>query len=253
MAFELPPLPFEKDALEPHISKETLEYHHGKHHNAYVTKLNDMIKGTDDENRSLEEIIQKAKGGLFNQAAQVWNHTFYWNSLSPNGGGEPSGELGEAITKTFGSFDKFKEEFNAKGAGNFGSGWTWLVKNSDGSLEIVNTDDADTPIAHGKGQVPLFTVDMWEHAYYIDYRNARPNYADRVLKEALNWDWAALNLDGQGVSRTIEGAPYILSSTPGGPSRGAPEFGADQTYVLREILGMSDEDLADCAIAGVFE
>ena len=144
MAFELPPLPFEKDALEPHISKETLEYHHGKHHNAYVTKLNDLIKGTDDEGKSLEEIIQSAKGGLFNQAAQVWNHTFYWNSLSPNGGGEPSGALGEAITKKFGSFDKFKEEFNAKAAGNFGSGWTWLVKTSDGGVDIVNTDDADT-------------------------------------------------------------------------------------------------------------
>ena len=151
MAFELPPLPFEKDALEPHISKETLEYHHGKHHNAYVTKLNDLIKGTDDEGKSLEEIIQSAKGGLFNQAAQVWNHTFYWNSLSPNGGGEPSGALGEAITKKFGSFDKFKEEFNAKAAGNFGSGWTWLVKTSDGGVDIVNTDDADTPIAHGNG------------------------------------------------------------------------------------------------------
>ena len=192
MAFELPPLPFEKDALEPHISKETLEYHHGKHHNAYVTKLNDLIKGTDDEGKSLEEIIQSAKGGLFNQAAQVWNHTFYWNSLSPNGGGAPTGDLAAAIDTAFGSFDEFKSQFNAKATGNFGSGWTWLVKNTDGSLEIVNTDDADTPIAHGKGQAPLFTVDVWEHAYYVDYRNARPKYLESIWN-LINWDFAASN------------------------------------------------------------
>ncbi|MBF1800856.1 superoxide dismutase [Alloalcanivorax profundimaris] len=192
MAFELPPLPYEKDALEPHISAETLEYHHGKHHNAYVTKLNDMIKGTDDEGKSLEDIIKGAKGGLFNQAAQVWNHTFYWNSLSPNGGGEPSGAVADAINAKFGSFDKFKEEFNAKAAGNFGSGWTWLVKTADGGVDIVNTDDADTPIAHDNGYTPLLTVDVWEHAYYIDYRNARPKYLESIWN-LINWDFAAKN------------------------------------------------------------
>jgi Fe-Mn family superoxide dismutase len=194
MAFELPPLPYEKNALEPHISAETLEYHHGKHHKTYVDKLNGLVEGTDKENQSLEEIIKNAEGGLFNQAAQVWNHTFYWNSMSPDGGGEPTGELAEAINKAFGSFDKFKEEFNAKGAGNFGSGWTWLVKNGDGSVEIVNTDDADTPIA-GDKQTPLLTCDVWEHAYYIDYRNARPKYLEAFWKLA-NWDFAAKNYAG---------------------------------------------------------
>ncbi|WP_163648666.1 Fe-Mn family superoxide dismutase [Modicisalibacter sp. 'Wilcox'] len=190
MAFELPALPYEKNALEPHISAETLEYHYGKHHQAYVTKLNDMTKGTDDENKSLEEIVKSASGGLFNQAAQVWNHTFYWHCLSPNGGGEPSGALAEAINAKFGSFDKFKEAFNTKAAGNFGSGWTWLIKTDDGGVDIVNTDDADTPIAHG--QTPLLTIDVWEHAYYIDYRNARPKYLDAVWN-ILNWDFVAQN------------------------------------------------------------
>ncbi|KXS39267.1 superoxide dismutase [Modicisalibacter tunisiensis] len=190
MAFELPALPYEKNALEPHISAETLEYHYGKHHQAYVTKLNDMTKGTDDENKSLEEIVKSASGGLFNQAAQVWNHTFYWHCLSPNGGGEPSGALAEAINAKFGSFDKFKEAFNTKAAGNFGSGWTWLIKTADGGVDIVNTDDADTPIAHG--QTPLLTIDVWEHAYYIDYRNARPKYLDAVWN-ILNWDFVAQN------------------------------------------------------------
>lgn len=194
MAFELPELPYEKNALEPHISAETLEYHHGKHHKAYVDKLNGMIEGTDKANQSLEEIIKSAEGGMFNQAAQVWNHTFYWNSLSPNGGGEPTGELAEAINKAFGSFDQFKEKFKATAAGNFGSGWTWLVKNGDGSVEIVNTDDADTPIAHGK-QTPLLTVDVWEHAYYIDYRNARPKYLESIWN-IINWDFAAKNYAG---------------------------------------------------------
>ncbi|HET8790436.1 MAG TPA: Fe-Mn family superoxide dismutase [Modicisalibacter sp.] len=190
MAFELPALPFEKNALEPHISAETLEYHYGKHHQAYVTKLNDLTDGTADANKSLEEIIKSSSGGLFNQAAQVWNHTFYWHCLSPNGGGEPSGELGEAISAKFGSFDKFKNEFNTKAAGNFGSGWTWLIKTDDGGVDIVNTDDADTPIAHG--QTPLLTIDVWEHAYYIDYRNARPKYLDAVWN-VINWDFVAQN------------------------------------------------------------
>lgn len=190
MAFELPALPYEKNALEPHISTETLEYHYGKHHQAYVTKLNDLTKDTEEANRSLEEIVKSSSGGLFNQAAQVWNHTFFWHCLSPKGGGEPSGALGEAINTRFGSFDKFKEEFNAKAVGNFGSGWTWLIKAADGGVDIVNTDDADTPIAHG--QTPLLTIDVWEHAYYIDYRNARPKYLEAVWN-VVNWDFVAQN------------------------------------------------------------
>lgn len=190
MAFELPALPYEKNALEPHISTETLEYHYGKHHQAYVTKLNDLTKDTEEANRSLEEIVKSSSGGLFNQAAQVWNHTFFWHCLSPKGGGEPSGALGEAINTRFGSFDKFKEEFNAKAVGNFGSGWTWLIKAADGGVDIVNTDAADTPIAHG--QTPLLTIDVWEHAYYIDYRNARPKYLEAVWN-VVNWDFVAQN------------------------------------------------------------
>lgn len=190
MAFELPALPYEKNALEPHISAETLEYHYGKHHQAYVTKLNDLTDGTEDANKSLEEIVKSASGGLFNQAAQVWNHTFYWHCLSPNGGGEPSGALAEAINAKFGSFDKFKEDFSAKAAGNFGSGWTWLIKTDDGGVDIFNTDDADSAIAHGK--TPLLTIDVWEHAYYIDYRNARPKYLEAVWN-VINWDFVAQN------------------------------------------------------------
>lgn len=191
MAFELPPLPYEKNALEPHISAETLEYHYGKHHNAYVTKLNNLVEGTENANKSLEEIIRSSSGGLFNQAAQVWNHTFYWHSLSPNGGGEPTGAAAEAISKAFGSFDAFKKEFSEKAAGNFGSGWTWLVKKPDGSLAVVNTDDADTPITGS--DKPLLTIDVWEHAYYIDYRNARPNYIEAFWK-LVNWDFVNQNL-----------------------------------------------------------
>jgi len=186
MAFELPALPYEKDALEPHISKETLEYHYGKHHNTYVTKLNGMVEGTENADKSLEEIIKSASGGLFNNAAQVWNHTFYWNCLSPNGGGEPTGAVADAISKAFGSFEDFKKEFNEKAAGNFGSGWTWLVKKSDGSVAIVNTDDAATPIT--TSDVPVLTVDVWEHAYYIDYRNSRPDYLAAFWK-LVNWDF----------------------------------------------------------------
>ncbi|MEQ5856886.1 superoxide dismutase [Fe] [Halomonas sp. YLB-10] len=190
MAFELPALPYEKNALEPHISTETLEYHYGKHHQAYINKLNELTDGTDDANKSLEEIVKSSSGGLFNQAAQVWNHTFYWHCLSPNGGGEPKGALAAAINAKFGSFDKFKETFNAQAAGNFGSGWTWLIKTDDGGVDIVNTSNADTPIAHG--QIPLLTIDVWEHAYYIDYRNARPTYLENVWN-ILNWDFVAQN------------------------------------------------------------
>lgn len=191
MAFELPALPYEKNALAPHISEETLEYHYGKHHATYVSKLNDAVKGTDLESKSLEDIIKSEKGGLFNNAAQVWNHTFYWNCLSPNGGGEPTGAIADAINAKFGSFDKFKEEFNASAAGNFGSGWTWLVKKSDGSVDLFNTDDADTPVAHD-GVEALLTVDVWEHAYYIDYRNSRPNYLEAFWK-LVNWDFVNKN------------------------------------------------------------
>ena len=190
MAFELPALPYDKNALEPHISAETLEYHYGKHHQTYVNKLNELTDGTADADKSLEEIIRSSSGGLFNQAAQVWNHTFYWHCLSPNGGGEPTGALAEAINAKFGSFEKFKETFNAQAAGNFGSGWTWLIKTDDGGVDIVNTSNADTPIAHG--QTPLLTIDVWEHAYYIDYRNARPKYLENVWS-VLNWDFVAQN------------------------------------------------------------
>jgi len=191
MAFELPPLPYAIDALAPTISKETLEYHYGKHHQAYVTNLNNLIAGTEFESASLEDIIKKSSGGVFNNAAQVWNHTFYWNSLSPNGGGEPSGKLAEAINAKWGGVAAFKEAFNKSAAGNFGSGWTWLVKKPDGSLDIVNTSNAATPLT--TADVPLLTCDVWEHAYYIDYRNARPKYLENFWNLA-NWDFAAKNL-----------------------------------------------------------
>jgi Fe-Mn family superoxide dismutase len=190
MAHELPALPYEVNALEPVISRETLEYHYGKHHRTYVTNLNNMIPGTDFEGMSLEDVIMKASGGVFNNAAQVWNHTFYWNCLSPNGGGEPGGALAEAIDRTFGSLGDFKEAFNKAAATNFGSGWTWLVKNDDGSIEIVSTSNADTPMTGGK--TALLTVDVWEHAYYIDYRNARPKYLEEIWK-LINWDFVMSN------------------------------------------------------------
>lgn len=192
MAHELPALPYGRDALEPVISAETLDYHYGKHHAAYVTNLNKLIEGTEFADASLEDIILKSSGGLFNNAAQVWNHTFYWNGLSPNGGGEPGGDLGAAIDAAFGSFDAFREKFIASAVGNFGSGWTWLVDGDDG-LEIVNTDDAGNPMTDGKR--PLWTVDVWEHAYYVDYRNARPKYLDEIWKLA-NWEFVAANFGG---------------------------------------------------------
>ncbi|HEY0198408.1 MAG TPA: Fe-Mn family superoxide dismutase [Rhodanobacter sp.] len=191
MAIELPPLPYEKNALEPHISAETLEYHYGKHHQAYVTNLNKLIEGTEFADAKLEDIIKKSSGGVFNNAAQIWNHTFYWHSMSPKGGGEPSGKLADAIAKAFGSFDKFKDEFSKSAAGNFGSGWTWLVQRPDGSLAIVNTSNASTPITGN--DKPLFTTDVWEHAYYIDYRNARPKYVE-AFWNLMNWEFAANNL-----------------------------------------------------------
>lgn len=191
MAFELPALPYAKNALAPHISEETLEYHYGKHHNTYVVKLNGLIEGTDFAGKSLEEIVRTSEGGVFNNAAQVWNHTFYWHCLSPNGGGEPAGELAAAIKAKWGSFADFKAAFNDKAVNNFGSSWTWLVKKADGSLDIVNTSNADTPLAHA-GLTPVLTVDLWEHAYYIDYRNARPTYLD-AFWALVNWDFASKN------------------------------------------------------------
>lgn len=190
MTFKLPELPYAMDALEPHISKETLEFHYGKHHQAYVTNLNNLVKGTEFENAELEEIVKKSSGGIFNNAAQVWNHTFYWNCLAPNAGGEPSGALADAINAKWGSFDEFKKAFNTAAAGNFGSGWTWLVKKQDGSVDIVNTSNAGTPLT-GE-DVPLLTCDVWEHAYYIDYRNARPAYLDKFW-ELVNWKFVEQN------------------------------------------------------------
>ncbi|WP_395342228.1 Fe-Mn family superoxide dismutase [Ningiella sp. W23] len=191
MAFELPALPYEKNALEPHISAETLDFHYGKHHATYVTKLNGLIEGTDYADKSLEEIVKSSDGGVFNNAAQIWNHTFYWHSLSPNGGGEPSGALADAINAKWGSFADFKTAFNDKAVNNFGSSWTWLVKTADGSLDIVNTSNAGTPITDD-GVTPLLTVDLWEHAYYIDYRNVRPNYLEGFWALA-NWEFASSN------------------------------------------------------------
>ncbi|MBN5228805.1 superoxide dismutase [Fe] [Serratia marcescens] len=191
MSFELPALPYEKNALEPHISAETLEYHYGKHHNTYVVNLNNLVKGSEFEGKSLEEIIKTSNGGVFNNAAQVWNHTFYWHCLSPQGGGEPQGELAAVIVKSFGSFAAFKEQFTDAAVKNFGAGWTWLVKKPDGALAIVNTSNAATPLT-GEDK-PLLTVDVWEHAYYIDYRNARPKYLENFWA-LVNWTFAAENL-----------------------------------------------------------
>ena len=193
MKHELPALPYAMDALAPTLSQETLEYHYGKHHQAYVTNLNNLIPGTEFESMSLEDIVMKSSGGIFNNAAQVWNHTFYWNCLSPNGGGAPSGALAAAIDAKFGSFEEFKKQFNQAGATNFGSGWTWLVKNADGSLEIFNTSNAGTPMTSGKQA--LLTLDVWEHAYYIDYRNMRPKYLE-TMWNIVNWDFVAANFAG---------------------------------------------------------
>lgn len=191
MAFELPALPFEKDALLPHISRETLDYHHGKHHNAYVVKLNSLVEGTEFAGKSLEDIIRTSQGPVFNNAAQIWNHTFYWNCLSPQGGGEPTGALAAAITTQWGSFEAFQTAFNDKAVNNFGSSWTWLVKKADGSLDIVNTSNAGTPLTD-TSVTALMTVDLWEHAYYIDFRNARPTYLN-AFWALINWDFAAKN------------------------------------------------------------
>ena len=191
MEHTLPPLPYPKDALEPHMSKETLEYHYGKHHQAYVTNLNNLIKGTEFENLPLEDIIRKSSGGVFNNSAQVWNHTFFWSCLAPKGGGEPRAALADAISGKWGSFAAFKEAFSKSAVGNFGSGWTWLVKKSDGGVDIVNTSNAGTPLT--TGDKALLTLDVWEHAYYIDHRNARPKFIETFFGNLVNWDFAAKN------------------------------------------------------------
>lgn len=199
--FTLPKLPYEKTALEPHISAETLEYHHSKHHNAYVTKLNELLPGSGLEGKKLAEIITEAakdtsKAGLFNQAAQVWNHTFYWNCMTPNGGGQATGALKAKIEADFGSYEKFREEFKNAALTQFGSGWAWLVADGfNGKLSIMKTANADTPLAHGK--VAVLTCDVWEHAYYVDYRNRRPDYVDTFLDKLVNWDYANAKYAGQ--------------------------------------------------------
>ena len=192
MEHQLPQLPYAKDALAPHMSAETFDYHYAKHHQAYVTNLNNLIKGTEYENLDLEAIVKKAPaGGVYNNAAQVWNHTFFWNCMKPNGGGTPSGALAAAINAKWGSLDEFKKAFQTSAVGNFGSGWTWLVKKADGSIEIVNMGPAGTPLT--TGDVALLTADVWEHAYYIDYRNARPKFVETYLNNLVNWKFAEAN------------------------------------------------------------
>ncbi|MBI4967757.1 MAG: superoxide dismutase [Rhodospirillales bacterium] len=198
MAFELPPLPYAANALEPHMSANTFSFHHAKHHNAYVTNLNNLLKDSPLASKSLEEIVKAtagdaSKAGIFNNAAQVWNHTFFWSSMKPGGGGKPAGELAAKIDAAFGSFDKFKEEFKNAAVTQFGSGWAWLIEEG-GQLKITKTGNADTPLA--KGQKALLTVDVWEHAYYLDYQNRRPDFVQAFLDHLANWDFAAKNLKG---------------------------------------------------------
>ncbi|WP_420431762.1 superoxide dismutase [Hyphobacterium sp.] len=200
MAHTLPDLPYAQDALAPHISAETLNFHHGKHHASYVSKMNKAIEGTDKESLSLEDLVLKADSegdqGLFNNAAQTWNHTFYWNSMKPKGGGAPSGDLADRIDRDFGSLEGFKNAFSEAGAGQFGSGWAWLIV-KDGKLAVRKTLNADTPLTEA-GAVPLLTMDVWEHAYYLDYQNKRPDYIETFLDKVVNWDFAAENLANSG-------------------------------------------------------
>lgn len=192
MTIKLPELPYAKDALAPHISENTLNFHYGKHHNAYVVNLNKLIEGTDFSGKSLEEIIKASEGGIFNNAAQVWNHTFYWNSMKPNGGGKPTGDLLAKIEADFGSYENFATEFKTAGATQFGSGWAWLVL-EDGKLKVTKTANAETPLT--TSAKPLLTMDVWEHAYYLDFQNARPTYMDTFLDKLVNWDFVAANLN----------------------------------------------------------
>jgi len=191
--FELPPLPYAKNALAPHISEETLEFHYGKHHQAYMTNLKGLLEGKPEANKSLEEIVKESSGGVFNNAAQVWNHSFFWNCMKPNGGGKPTGELASMIDRDFGGYDKFKEAFAKACVTQFGSGWGWLIENG-GKLEVMQTSNADLPMKHGKKAI--LTIDVWEHAYYIDYRNLRPKFVETVIDKLLNWDFANQNLKG---------------------------------------------------------
>jgi Fe-Mn family superoxide dismutase len=191
MEHTLPPLPYAADALAPFISKETIDFHYGKHHQTYVTNLNNLVKGTEFADAGLEDIVRKSSGGIFNNAAQIWNHTFFWNSLRPGGGGEPAGALAQAINAKWGSFAAFKEAFSKSALGNFGSGWTWLVKKADGGVDIVNTSNAGTPLT--TADKALLTIDVWEHAYYIDYRNARAKFVEAFLNNLANWNFAAKN------------------------------------------------------------
>ncbi|HEX2825651.1 MAG TPA: superoxide dismutase [Burkholderiales bacterium] len=190
MQHELPPLPYAMNALEPHISRETLEFHYGKHHQTYVTNLNKLIQGTEFENMPLEEIVRKSQGGIFNNSAQTWNHTFFWHSMSPNGGGKPTGQLARKIDEAFGSFEEFREKFSAAAVAVFGSGWAWLVRRPDGSVGIETTSNAFTPLT--TEAKPLLTLDVWEHAYYVDYRNKRPDFV-AAYWNVVNWDFAARN------------------------------------------------------------
>ncbi|WP_395703989.1 superoxide dismutase [Aquabacterium sp.] len=190
-SFSLPALPYAPDALAPNMSKETFEYHYGKHHQAYVTNLNNLVPGTEFAGLSLEDIVRKSSGPIFNNAAQVWNHTFFWSCMKPAGGGEPKGALAAAINAKWGSYAAFKEAFTKSAVGNFGSGWTWLVKKADGSVDIVNTSNAGTPLT--TADKPLLTIDVWEHAYYVDYRNARPKFVETFLNALVNWDFAEAN------------------------------------------------------------
>jgi len=196
MAFEQPPLPYDFNALEPHMSAKTFEFHYGKHHAAYVANLNKLVQDTELADKSLEEVIKasfgdSSKAGIFNNAAQVWNHTFFWNSMKPSGGGEPTGELAEKINSAFGSYDKFKEEFKNAAATQFGSGWAWLIQDGD-TLKVTKTPNAENPLAHG--QKALLTLDVWEHAYYLDYQNKRPDFIQTYLDQLVNWDFATQNL-----------------------------------------------------------
>ena len=193
MQHQLPPLPYALDALEPHISRETMEFHYGKHHKTYVDKLNELIKGTEFENATLEDMMRRAKGKIYNNAAQTWNHTFFWQCMAPKGGGQPSGAFSKAIDESFGSFDQFKKKFSDTAAELFGSGWTWLVKRADGSIAIEPESNADTPL--GWDHRPLLTLDVWEHAYYIDYRNKRPDFI-KAFWNVVNWEFAAKNYAG---------------------------------------------------------
>jgi Fe-Mn family superoxide dismutase len=194
MPFTLPALPYDKNALAPHITAETLEFHHGKHHNAYVVNLNKLLDGKPEAEKSLEDIIMTSEGGVFNNAAQIWNHTFYWSSMKPQGGGKPTGDLAAAIDRDFGSYDNFRKAFTEAATTQFGSGWAWLVQGADGKLAVTKTGNADLPMKHG--QKALLTIDVWEHAYYIDFRNLRPKYIETFLDSLVNWDFAAANLKG---------------------------------------------------------